>query len=593
MNIKKQQLDFVYQQLPTGQLASVACGVFMVFLLWGHVDKQWLLGWFLALIGFASIRLISSRLYRQQAEKPDIYQKYKRLYIAGAITGGLSWSASVLFLGMANEPILQSGIFIILAGITAGSIISNAMILAGYYVVQLPVLISLAAWLFIQNSATHTTLSLVTLFYSAMLSLLAKNYHDHLVLAHTSEDSNRQLVDELSNTNEVLTKEIHARHTAMASLKRSEQRFKNIIEAAPDAMIMIKESGEITMANEQAIKLFGYPEQELLGEKVEKLVPPRFAQHNTIREEFTKKTSLGVLNIHPDFFALHKEGYEIPVEIRLSTIPYDDGKYISASIRDITSHIEIENELRQARNLAEQANRAKSEFISNINHELRTPLNAIIGFSDLLKLADNFTAQQTDQIIEIKKSGKHLLNLINELQDISKIESGHIDIESEDVEIMEILQDCLLITQPLADKKEIKVEIIKPEFDDYLIHADRTRLKQVIINLLTNAIKYNSKNGNVTIHCKKVEDNSLKISVTDTGPGFSEKQLQNLYEPYNRLGAENSDIQGSGIGLSLSKKLLEMMNGNIQLETKHGFGSTFSITLPGAQSQSAFKVQNS
>ena len=564
MNTNKQQLDFVYRQQLLGQVASLVCAAFIVYLLWGKLETLWLPGWFSTLAGLSVLRLIVGHFYFKPTTTEASCRFFGLFYIAGTLLSGLVWAASVLFLNLITEPVLQFGMVIIFAGITSGSIISNALVLPGYYAFQVPVLGSLSIWMLTQQTPTHTSLAIIVLFYAAMLSILAKKFHDNVITTYRTKDA----------------------------LQKSEQRFRNIVEAAPDAMIIVNDAGEIIMANEEAVNLFGYSKQELLGNKIEMLIPPRFNAHEEARQEYTQNADVGSVRLNPALYALHKNGKEIPVEIRLNPVPFEDGRYTSSSIRDISTHLEIENELRHARNQAEQASKAKTDFISNINHELRTPLNAVIGFTDLMKLADNLTTEQKDQLSEIYSAGKHLVKLINDLQDITRIETGHIELSPEDITVIDVLQNCISLTQPLANKHNIKVELLEPDDEKICIHADKTRFKQIIINLLTNAIKYNSENGAVTLHYQQLDNNLLKVSITDTGPGLTTEQLRYLYTPHNRLGAEDSEVEGSGIGLALSKSLLEQMGGKIELETRYGFGSTFSVVLPLARAQHVPQYQS-
>lgn len=564
----------------------MVCGLFMILLLWGELSTGWLLSWLGILFSSSSIRLLISRHYSNTPYRPESYRFYKLAYIGGAFVSGLIWSSSNLFLSQVTDQSLQFGIILIMAGITAGAISSNAVILAGYYIFQIPVLAGLVAWLLSQPTPIHNKLAVLTLFYAGTLIVLAKKYRDHLVMAYKAEDKNKLLIEQLSATNIVLRDQIDSRAASEEALRKSELRFRNIIEAAPDAMIMINEAGDIVLINQETSNLFGYSEAELIGKKIEILVPARFKQHSEIRKKYLEKSAGGKFTIYPALYGKHKDGYEIPVEIRLNTVPFDDGIYISASIRDISKFLKIEDELRLATNLAEKANQAKSDFMRSMNHELRTPLNAIMGFSQILLLADNMTTEQSEQLTEINHAGKHMLKLINDMQDISRIESGQVELQIETISLAEILHDCLAFTSPLADKRHIKIELLDSVFNDCFVHADKTRLKQVILNLLTNAIKYNTENGSVSIHCSQTGDRHIRISITDTGQGFTTEQLAMLYQPFNRLGAENTEIEGTGIGLAISKKLIEIMDGDIRVETNPGFGSTFSIDLPGAEDQS-------
>ncbi|MDX1266809.1 MAG: GAF domain-containing protein [Oceanisphaera sp.] len=249
--------------------------------------------------------------------------------------------------------------------------------------------------------------------------------------------------------------------------------------------------------------------------------------------------------------------------------------------RQLNEREQFTEQLRQARDQAEQASRAKTDFLSSMSHELRTPLNAIMGFAQLLQSnkRSSLDERQLRQVEQIYRSGSHLLNLINDVLDLARIEAGRINMSLEPIRPREVIDDACETLMPIARQQGVAVHIDAALNRIPALLADYTRLKQVLINLISNAIKYNRPEGRVYIGCHR-ESDVLRVSVRDTGPGIDPQYLDQLFEPFNRLGAENGAIEGTGVGLALTRSIIEQMGGSIGVENHHGEGCEFWFRLP-------------
>ena len=229
----------------------------------------------------------------------------------------------------------------------------------------------------------------------------------------------------------------------------------------------------------------------------------------------------------------------------------------------------------------EKANQAKSDFLSSMSHELRTPLNAILGFGQLLDLDEKLQPGHRGSVNEILYAGRHLLELINEVLDLSKIEEGKLKINIKDINISRIIADSITSLTPIADQNNIQlINDTSSETDDYIVRVDSTRFRQIMINLLSNAIKYNHYDGKVFVNIHVVNENKIRISIKDTGPGITKDKQEKLFIPFERLGYEGKTVEGAGIGLIFSKKLAELMNGNIGMHSIPEQGCTFYVEFP-------------
>jgi len=351
--------------------------------------------------------------------------------------------------------------------------------------------------------------------------------------------------------------------------------YRLMIESSADAFFLLDdEKACFEYINEAAVKHFGAPYEEILSWKIPDWDPnisyEKLPEHIARTKKITNTTFESVHRI--------KGGELVPVEISLSMIVYRGRSFHFGYFKNIANRKQTEQALIAARDEAEKANKAKSDFISSMSHELRTPMNAILGFGQLMEFDSALSTDAKDNVKEILKAGYHLLALINEVLDLAKIDSGHIDLSLEQVAVDSVVEECLALVSVLAQKRNIKIN--QEGLKNAVARADRIRLKQALLNLISNAIKYNREGGIVRIDVQLHGVDRLRINVTDTGNGLSKEEIAYLFQPFNRLHAENSSIEGTGIGLTITQHIVELMGGTVDIESKVGVGSTFWIELP-------------
>ncbi len=391
----------------------------------------------------------------------------------------------------------------------------------------------------------------------------------------------------LIGTDNTARKQVEAEQKQLDQRLRDQQFYtRSLIESNIDALITTDPAGIITDVNKQMEALTGCTRDELIGAPFK-----NFFTDPDRAEAGIKRVLSGSKVTDYELTARARDGQQTVVSYNATTFHDRDRKLqgVFAAARDVTERKRFERtlqenntELERARAAAEKASLAKSDFLSSMSHELRSPLNAILGFAQLMNSdTPPPTPTQTTSIDQILHAGWYLLQLINEILDLAQIESGKLALSREPTSLTDVMQECRAMIVPQGEKRGIRMTFPNTG-TPYFVDADRTRLKQILVNLLSNAIKYNQPNGTVVVDCVMNTPERVRVSITDSGAGLPPEMMKQLFQPFNRLGQERSTEEGTGIGLVMSKRLVEMMGGIIGVESTVGLGSVFWFELNSA-----------
>ena len=613
--VRAEQVRFVLRNLPLGTAVTALVMATVVLLLWETTPTWQLLGWY-GLVLLTQLFRLALLTRDSDPEDPDGLQQLRLALIVGAGMSGAACGSAPFLAATGAEISDQVIIFGLLGSVAAGSLGTLGALRPVYSAHLIPLVGPVVLWLTWFGGVESGMLAVVATVFTVALLSSARGYslkleeayrlqyqnaalNQHLLSANAEaqaksdrlhqEMAKRQhaeraiaaYAEKLRRSNHTLQSEIEERRqhenqvTRQAlSLLDNQMRLRAVLDNTFDAIVTLDKSGKIHTVNPAAERLFGIGAEALEGRALQDFVPG-----------FSPETEQGS---RQDLEGITGAGDRFPISLARAAMRLKDETHYVCVIRDETDAHTARRALIEGKEAAEAANRAKSEFLSRMSHELRTPMNAILGFAQLLQAdPDNPLAEdQAESVDQILKAGWHLLELINEVLDLAKIEAGKIEALLEDVSLSDLIAECRNLIGPLAEQRGVTLQ---DETLDHPVrlHADPTRLKQVILNLLSNAIKYNRPEGSVIIEAPRLAGKTCRLTITDTGIGLTPGEIDTIFQPFTRFSHNRDEVEGTGIGLAITQKLLRLMGGNIGVESQSGVGSSFWIEIPLAREQAA------
>ena len=605
---REQQL-FLLRYLFQGVLLTCFVMAVVVLLLWSEVDHGRLLAWYGLVVAVSLFRLmlLRRRAALMAADGPD--EVIQLGLHTGAFASALVCSVAVIFAAQSSQPADLMIVIALLGGMAAGALGSLGALIQVYNLFLFALLVPPVIWLMASAEGDTTTPALMALVFLGSLLVTGRGYstrleqsyrlqfhnlalNEHLSWASAEAvDNSRKLELEveqrrkaeseikavarrLKQLNERLQAKIVQRKKSeqavrlqAAQIKRSEGRLRAVIENSFDGIITVDADARICSANPAAQRLLGGPEKLLLGRDLTVFLPG---------------LSLGAGDSGPHHLRV-KQGSDGEVPVSFAAVPLnatDEHGYVCV-LRDETEAEKARQALLSARDTAESASRAKSEFLSSMSHELRTPLHAILGFAQLLEADPEqpLSEAQAASTNEINKAGWHLLGLIDDVLDLAQIEAGKLEIRTEEVLVHELVADAIALVEPMATEHQVSLKD-ETRGGDHKVLADPMRLKQVLINLLSNAIKYNRPGGWVRIEAPDCTQGLCRLTVSDTGIGLTPEQQDAIFDRFSRVADNRHQIEGVGVGLTITRKLVHGMGGEIGVRSRVGVGSSFWVDLP-------------
>lgn len=557
-HIRLEEIRLLHGGTPFSFSTSAVIALIIYNVMFDHVVSQQNMNiWLFTILSILFIRSIDSFLFSRKNTHQQLRKALRFRFFIGTGIAGFCWGL-LPWLGYSAEIEYFSFIMVCLVGVIAGSLSTLAYRWETLALFLLPPSLLLIIKLLVEDKVLFNATAFVLLVF-VFFSLSAGKK----IFNNTQQNIRLRLEADIRE---------HA-------IELMHQKQALHLQNTPLAIIEFDIAMNITEWNKAAENIFGYTVTQAMNENVMRLILPRD------NSDDAEKLWQRLLNYEAVSGTVienkTKSGMPITCEWFVTPLTSNSDNEIvgiAAMALNITEKKHNELAIIKSKEVAEKANQAKSDFLSSMSHELRTPLNAILGFTQLLKYEKTLTEKQQSHITEISNAGNLLLELVNQILDLARIEKGHLQLSIEKVALSDCFKEVRAMILPLAEKNKLSLNI-NIDAQGYVV-ADFTRLKQVMLNLLSNAIKYNVENGSVSLKILQMENGIVRICIIDTGKGIAQDLLQEIFQPFNRLNAA-STIEGTGIGLSISKQLVEMMNGSIGVSSTLNKGSEFWIDLPG------------
>lgn len=580
-----ERIKLLFSGIITIASATLIGMLSLLYVNWYLVPRTMLISWFIFMSLVLVYRLTLSRLFHKNIALDDNPRTWAKFYLIGTALTAAGWGFSGSIMLSDQSLIQQMFTTILLAGLSAGALSTLSAVFTVYIVFLTLTMVPLLIKLFSFGDDIHVASAALVLLFVFFILMAAKRLvttiSKSISLRFMHDAALKDIANQKDQADELnlnLRQQISERKVIERHLENSMSQLKATLESTTDGILVIDNNDRITNFNQSFLQLFSIPYDLIeLSDfvQIQKHIN-ELLKENTENNTHPSDENIVLLQLKDERLI---EAYAKPQKIANQVI----GSVLS--YRDATMRINSEASLQKAKDEAEIANTQKSEFLSRISHELRTPLNAILGFSHLLQ-EDNhqhLDSDETNYVSHICQAGEHLLTLIDDLLDISRIEAGKLNIHLQSIPCKQIIDESLALVQATAESHRIKVSLETNGDNCPSIIADHTRCKQALVNLLSNAIKYNKANGSVKLSVKASETH-VRFEVSDTGVGIDREKFSEIFQPFTRL-KQIEKTSGTGIGLTITKRLIDVMNGTIGVNSEPDIGSTFWFELPVAQDQ--------